>query len=451
MPRRSRFFWLAGVFVTLAPAVASAADVSASPLPLEEHRLANGMRVVLAPDSALGDVTVMVRYNAGDADDPPGKEGLAHVVEHLMFDGSKHVAAGEHVRLLEEAGGSRIDGSAGVDTTSFFETIPPGRLPLAFWLERDRMALARDRIDAGTVQREWQAADAEVDETHRTGSGNAGYEAIWGEIFPAGHPYHRVRSNRIGLGVFGETDVRAFLQSWYTPANATLVVAGHFEPAPTLALAERYFGALPAPPPPARAPVAADWKVPDVRLEVTASVAREIVSFAWRAPPIEHPDDLALDMAATILGAPKGRLERALVERGLASWAWSSEQSLKGGSIFHVNAAIVPGADPDAVIAAVERVVADLGASLTPAEVDVAHRVRRDARLGSLQTSAGRTAMLVTNDRFDLAKYDPIDAEAIMGTVRRLLVPSRRVVMVVHNVPKSPWYGVVVHREEHVQ
>jgi zinc protease len=439
---------IAALTALVVPALASASEGPRIAIPVEQHRLENGLRVVLAPDPSLGDVTISVRYDVGSADDPPGKEGLAHVAEHVMFDGSKHVAGGDHVRLLEEAGGTAITGNAGIDETTFSESIPPGRIGLAFWLESDRMGLANDRLDPKAVEREWEAADREVDETHRTGSGTAGSEAAWGEIFGSAHPYHHVRTNRIGLGVFGAGDVRAFLRSWYTPANATLVVAGHFDPAATLALATRYFGGLPAPSPPARAAAPAEEAVPDVRLDVSASVAYELVSFAWRAPALGRPDDLALDLAASILTKHKGRLERALVDRGLASSVWAGEQSYAQGSVFHIGVSVAVKTDPEKVVPEVEQVVADLGTSISAEEIDLARRAWSDTLLARLQTSAGRAGRVADSERFDPAKYASIDAEAVKAAVRKFLVPSRRVVTVVHRNVKSPWYGVVVHREE---
>jgi zinc protease len=371
-----------------------------------------------------------------------------------MFDGSRHLAAGEHVRLLEEAGGSKIDGSTDFEATTFVETVPPGRLPLALWLESERMGFLAERVDAEAVTREWQAADAEEDETHRGTGVRAGREALFGEIFPAGHPYHR-DSNRIGLGVFGLGDVQRFMHTWYSPANATLVVAGAFDAAATLALAEKYFAGLAAPAPPARAQVADERKVPDVWLDVTAAMPFEIVAFDWLAPPIDQQGDLALDLAATVLRNPGGRVERELVERGLAHSVTVREQSQTEGSVFHFDVNLTPGVDPAAVITAVDQILADLGTRLTPAEVEPARRAWKDLLLARLQTSAGRVSVLARpkplTDPFDLAKYDAIDAATIMATVRRVLVPARSAVMVVHKVPTSPWYGVVVHREERAQ
>src|ERR1700679_2365723 len=117
-----RPFVLATILPLLLVSSAARAAGPSLSIPIEDHRLANGMRVILAPDPVLSDVTVVVRYLVGSSDDPVGKEGLAHVCEHLMFDGSPHVAAGEHVRLLEEAGGSKIEGSVNADKTMFQET-----------------------------------------------------------------------------------------------------------------------------------------------------------------------------------------------------------------------------------------------------------------------------------------------------------------------------------------
>src|SRR5579862_4400292 len=141
------FAALASAAVTMAFAVPASAAAPA----IEEHRLPNGLRVVLAPDGGLDDVSVVVRYAVGSADDPPGREGLAHLVEHMMFDGSKHVPKGEHGRLLEAAGAWGMNARTSPDATTYFETVPSNQLPLVLWLESDRMGYLRDAVVDGEV------------------------------------------------------------------------------------------------------------------------------------------------------------------------------------------------------------------------------------------------------------------------------------------------------------
>jgi predicted Zn-dependent peptidase len=418
-------------------------------LPVEEHRLANGLRVLLAPDPSLDDVTVLVRYNVGSSDDPPGKEGLVHVTQHLMFDGSPHVAAGQHQRRLEEVGGTRIEGGTSREDTTFRDTVPPGRLPLVLWLEADRMGLSGDALDAATVQREWKVADAEHDVGHHNGAARAGWDALWGEIYPEGHPYHRIQAADVGQGVFGLDDVRAILRAGFGASNAALAIAGPFDPQATFALVERYFGSVPARTP-IRRPRASESRIPDVRLDVSASVAREFVDVAFRAPPSGTPQDLAMDVLSTILNDTNGPLHRELVERGIALNAGATEQSKKAGSLFLLSASAPRGGDPEALVATIERIVGDLATTLTPAQLDDAHRVRRDALLADFQTSSGRAHRVLGTGKLDATSYDAIDLDLLRAVAREVFVPSRRVVMVVRNSPKSPWSGVVARREEHL-
>jgi zinc protease len=126
---------------------AEGADAAFSPA-IEEHHLANGLRVVLAPDDTLSDVSLVVRYEAGQGDDPDGREGLAHVTEHVLFGAFRH---GAHAKLLLQAGASNLNAHTGLDSTSFEETVSPEALDLALWLEGAGMATAADVVDEKEV------------------------------------------------------------------------------------------------------------------------------------------------------------------------------------------------------------------------------------------------------------------------------------------------------------
>jgi zinc protease len=246
-------------------------------------------------------------------------------------------------------------------------------------------------------------------------------------------------------------DVKAFVDAWYTPANATLVVTGAFDPKSTLALADTYFGSLPSLPPPRHTTSRTEWRVRDVRLDVSASVARDFVLFSFLAPPIGTKEDLALDAVRNILAGNGERFEHALVRTGLSDWFEVRESSYRRASLFSLMVNVVPGQDPEAVIAAIERVIDELGTQVTPAEADRARRVLRDEQLRRLETSATRGWNVVRSapqGHFDVDRYDTIDARAIMAAVREWLTPSRRAVAVIHKDPRAPFYGKLTSRQE---
>jgi predicted Zn-dependent peptidase len=121
---------------------------------VSEFRLANGLRVVVSPDPASADVSVLVRYDVGARDDPSGLTGLAHLSEHLMCDSTKHVPLGQLQRLLQGAGATNINGETAIDWTMYHETLPLDRLDLALWLESDRMGYQLEHIDEAALARD---------------------------------------------------------------------------------------------------------------------------------------------------------------------------------------------------------------------------------------------------------------------------------------------------------
>lgn len=427
-------------------ATSLAAASAPPPMPSEEHVLASGLHVVLAPDPTLDDVSVIVRYDVGSSDDPPGKEGLAHLVEHLMFGGSRHVPRGEFWRRMEEAGGGNVNGKTTADNTQYIETVPPEQLPLVFWLESDRMGFVADSIDQAALDRERALVADEIRGRAVDAMLGSLSNVANGEIFPAWHPYRRDLTTDT-LGNIQLADVRAFLRTWYTPRNATLVLAGRFQVAPTLALAETYFGDLPAPLPPVR-PALPAWQVHDARVEMAAGLNQETVAFLWRAPPLGDRDDLALDLAAAILTDPQGRLQRELVARRLAASVSSRESSLRRASTFVVSATVAQGASPEAVVQAIDSVVSRLASDLTAEECARTRKEWVDTDLLRLETSLGRASRLANlpGRLLDASDHQSIQLADVQRAVRATLVPENRAIVVVHSDRRAPPRGVVVKR-----
>jgi zinc protease len=426
-----------------------ARDLPPLSLPVEQHVLANGLHVVLAPDPAVDGATVVVRYDVGSGDDPTGKEGLAHLVEHMMFDGSRHVPHGEYWRWLERAGSSGYNGTTAIDATRYVASVPPEQLPLLLWLESDRMGFPAPNED-GLRRAKTLIAD-EV--RGKTGDQAVGWvmPVLFSELFPSWHPYH-LEPGRSGLDEVTLADVRAFLRTWYTPRNAWLIVAGKIDAAATLSLAEKYFGDLPGDAPPVRPILPDRWRPPHARVVMGAGVNRDRVAVGWPAPPLGDPVDSALDLAATILSDPNGRLQKALVATGLVVSVHAGESSQSRGSEFLIGAIMADGVPAEVVEDAIERTVDDLAKTITPEECARARSELATTALLRLQTPAGRAFRLSYVDAalepWGLHKYDAIGAGEIASAVRRVLAPSNRVSIVVHHDRRYPAGGVVLSREE---
>ncbi|HWL85378.1 MAG TPA: pitrilysin family protein, partial [Polyangiaceae bacterium] len=305
--------------LSLILAFARVSNVRAAPpvaLPLEEHVLPNGLRVLLAPDPHMVDVSVVVRYAAGARDDPAGHEGLAHLVEHLMFTKSKHVPLRGHFHLLEGAGASDINGMTMEDDTIYRETVPPERLELALWLESDRMGYLLDTLDDDALQHQRTTVLNEYRETRVDTPLSAVPGITQAELFPAGHPYHHDATRLVqAIERTSLDDVRAFVSTWYGPSNAMLTIAGRFDPSQAMTLITRYFATLPPHPPAVRATPPAPGPLMQTYLHVGARVSHDQLRISWITPSYGALGDAELDLAAAVLvRGDASWLHRALIE-----------------------------------------------------------------------------------------------------------------------------------------
>src|SRR6185436_6214788 len=176
-----------------------------------DQRLDNGLRVIVAEDHLAPVVAVNLWYDVGSKHEVTGKTGFAHLFEHVMFQGSRHVAKAEHIALVQAAGGT-MNGSTWLDRTNYYETLPSHQAELALWLEADRMGTLLD------------ALSPENPYHHVTIGSMADLDAAWVE------------------------DVSAFFRTWYAPNNAVLTVVGDVDPEAIRRWTKRYFGGIPANP-----------------------------------------------------------------------------------------------------------------------------------------------------------------------------------------------------------
>lgn len=306
--------------------------------PIHQHRLDNGLRVVVSPDPTVPAVAVNLWYDVGSADEPPGRTGFAHLFEHLMFQGSAQVRAGDHLGLLQAAGGA-VNGTTTFDRTTYYESVPTGALRLALWLEADRLGTLTEAIDQTNLDTQREV----VKEEKRQRYDNVPYGDVWQHLleltYPADHPYgHPTIGAMADLDAATVTDVHRFFDHHYRPSRAVLSLVGDITERHALALAGQYFGQLPARPGrrrPRTASLPAHAGVP--RRDVTAVVPRDCVYVAWRLPPVGHPDLEPLGLATSVLGEGiTSRLYQALVRTELAEGAGAFLMSLARGNSIAV-------------------------------------------------------------------------------------------------------------------
>lgn len=299
-----------------APPVAprESAGTSRIAVPYWEFRLSNGLTVILHEDHAVPLVAVDVWYHAGSARETPGRTGLAHLFEHILFEGSKHVKTGEFDSLLEAAGGDN-NGSTNDDRTNYYEILPSNALDLALFLESDRMGFLLDVMSAARVDQQRDVVKNERRESYENRPYNVVYLKLPELLYPANHPYHWPTIGSMeDLTAASHEDVANFFRTFYTPANASLVIAGDFETAAARRAVERWFADVPAgkTPPPIAAPPA--YLDSEKRLTIEDHVQLPRLYMVWLTPAHFRPGDAALDIVANILASGKNsRLYKRLV------------------------------------------------------------------------------------------------------------------------------------------
>lgn len=301
---------------------------------LASTRLDNGLEVIVAPDADAPGVAVNLWVEVGSADEVEGRTGFAHLFEHLMFQGSENVASGEHMATVEAMGGT-VNATTSTDRTNYFETVPRGGLELALWLEADRFA------SLAITPENFEAQRQVVKEEKRQRYDNQPYgdllELLVAQHFPAEHPYgHLTIGSMAHLDDAALDDVAGFFRSWYRAANTSLVLCGPVTPDEGVALADRYFGALPQLPATPRNLAGSVATLAPQTTTVVRAVPHSLSYLSWDLPIASHPDMTALDLALMILAdGPSSRLHKSLVRTG------SAAHEIHGAALTHRSAASI--------------------------------------------------------------------------------------------------------------
>jgi predicted Zn-dependent peptidase len=418
--------------------LAALAYAGATP-PIERLTLDNGLEVILAPDHSTPIVAVNVWYHVGSRDETAGLTGFAHLFEHLMFQGSPS-NLGEYFAPLEEVGAD-VNGSTNTDRTNYFEVLPARHLPLALWLESDRMGGLLEVLDQSWLDNQREVVRNE--RRQRYENTPYGEVMVWiqAEMYPEGHPYHHTTiGSHEDLERANLDAVKAFFAKWYVPNNATLVVAGDFEPAVARKLVTEQFGWIPRGEEPARVtppghggslaevPSAA-LAAPKVRREYSKVPERKLW-MVWHSAPADTPGDAELDLLSGVLaGDASTRLEKVLVrEQQIAKEVAAYQLTRPLGSLFVVQATAAPGHTTDEVAAVAQVVLNSVAGASPPTEAEVeGARAQIERQLYGQISQVGRRADTLNsfNQRFgdpngldrELARYR-VTADAVRDAAR---------------------------------
>jgi len=436
--------------VILLALVVLAAPLAAQSPPLEVpyrlFRLANGLTVILHRDTSVPVVGVNVWYHVGSANEKPGRTGFAHLFEHLMFEGSKHVKEGEFDTLLEAAGGNN-NGSTTNDRTNYVIDVPKNALELALFLESDRMGYLLDTMSPERVNGQRDVVKNERRQSYENRPyGQASIE-LDKMLWPANHPYNWPTIGYMeDLTAASYEDVVEFFKKYYAPNNASLSIAGDIDLDATQKLVEKWFSDIPGGKPvePIAPPAAILTGVKKQTLTDRVQLPR--VYLAWLTPRVFAPGDAALDMASSVLtGGKNSRLYKRLVyDTQIAQDVNAVQASGAIGSSFQIVATARPGHTVDELQKAIDEELARLRRE-PPDAREVQRAInqmeasfyRRMERVGGFGGKADQlNSYFVAGggpDYFaeDLARYTSLSPSDVQAAIIDWLPPDRRVELVV--------------------
>src|SRR6188474_3494441 len=339
----SRLVALLAVMLLTVPTRAQAPAPAASrpaPLqvPFQQFQLPNGLTVILHQDKTVPVATVNIWYHVGSANEKPGRTGFAHLFEHLMFEGSKHVKEGQFDTLLESAGAVN-NASTSNDRTNYYIDVPVNGLDLALFLDSDRMGFLLDAMPPEQVNSQRDVVKNERRQSYENRPYGMASLEIDKMLWPANHPYNwPVIGYMEDLTAASYEDVVEFFKKYYAPNNASLVIAGDIDFDRTRALVEKWFGEI------ARGAVVEPIAPPAAILTgvqkktLTDKVALPRLYLAWLTPRFYAPGDSALDITSSVLaGGKNSRLYKRLVyDMQIAQDVSAYQQSGALGSQFQI-------------------------------------------------------------------------------------------------------------------
>jgi len=376
--RLSLRFCSAAALSVLAPLCfeRSAAAWSPSCESAERYTLENGTEVVLVPEAGVPTVALVSSVHTGFRDDPPGRAGLAHYVEHLTFVGDSRLASPSD--LYEQMGATDFNAATSADTTDYYAVIPPSQLERALWIEARRLALG---VDVPTEERAISERRVLLRE-HASRYGHVPayslMQATYAALYPSGHPYHASFASEDSIDRLTLNDARWFFARHYRPDQTRLVVVGDFDPGAAKASIEKHFGGI-APRASVPAQGASDtgacrWEeaprggVPK-RIVQHTRAKNERLELIWPVAPDEKPELRRAEFSTL-----RGELSQALRQTGLSHQVNAELVNLELGAFWDLRVEVAPGQPFDKVEPLVARVLHDTQVAVPGARDRLAKR-----------------------------------------------------------------------------
>ena len=408
----SKYLSILTIFVFMLAATAASAQGSGKlpEIKYDKYTLPNGLTVITHEDHRLPLVAVDLWYHVGPLNERPGRTGFAHLFEHMMFEGSEHVGEKAHIKYVQSAGATDVNGTTSFDRTNYFETMPSNQLELALWLESDRMGFLMEGLDREKLANQRDVVRNE----RRQGEGQPYYvarEQVYHLLFPKDHPYY---GNVIGSHADVESariaDVRDFHQQFYTPNNASIAIAGDFDPKQLHELLLKWFGPIPKGPKVDAVTAVTPPITAQRRATVTDTVHLSQVNIAWLTPPAYTPEAYSVNAAVYALGGAKvSRLDDALVYKAqTAQSVTCSSRAMKLTGITLCSITAKPGVKLEDLEATFWSVLGKLQQDgPTAEEVESSTATSLTAKIGGLQRLGGFGGIADTLDQYNQYVGDP--------------------------------------------
>jgi zinc protease len=453
--RFSAWVGLAVLVFSLCEGRAHAAEAA-----LPETKLPNGLRVVLDENHRVPVVSVTVRYAVGAGADPDDRNGLSELVARMMAQRTQHVPENGFDDTFDRVGGT-WGFDSNVDDTEFYARIPANALETAFWLFSDQMGFFKPIIDDASIAHQLQIFSA--DRGQRVANAPMGLvnELVPGELYPALHPYRHVAraGDAAGLASLTSAELGAFVDKYFVPSNAVMVVVGDAKLDQVTALANKWFGSIPAGAPPTPVSMPTPTLKNEIHLDIAARVERPVVRMTWLTPAEYAPGDAELDVVAGILhGNRIARLSWELITKLKVAGDISARQSShRRSSTFVITATATPTHTAQQVADAIDDVLRTLQASQPPSEDDMEGSLASALmeRTLSMESSEYRARQLAawmiragTADYWqnDMHRYET-DPARVQGAAQRYLPLDKRVVAFITPSATAPVSGQLIARK----
>jgi zinc protease len=316
-------------------------------IPFEKYILPNGLTVIISEDHSDPIVHVDVTYHVGSAREEIGKSGFAHFFEHMMFEGSDHVADKQHFKIVTESGGT-LNGSTNTDRTNYYETVPSNQLEKMLWLESDRMGFLMNAVTQQKFEIQRSTVKNERGQNYDNRPYGLAREVTAKALYPYGHPYSWLTIGYVeDLNRVNVNDLKNFFLRWYGPNNATLTIGGDVNTKDVINKVEKYFGSIP------RGPEVKPVQLPPVKLTKKEYVSYvdnyaklPLLAITYPTVPDYNSDMAPLACLAQVLGQGRtSALYQNLVkpQKALQANAYSSLDELAG--TFNINVIPLPGSN----------------------------------------------------------------------------------------------------------